>query len=250
MRTALLLPLLAACGNKNDPSGIWLLTIPYEEDSADCDPDYDENFNDGQWPDEEVEEDSEWTYTDEASYGDTLMFAQVETSAPDQAVMVLGSVILPGAWMPNKKMWEFNWAEVSNYEEGEEHDSGYEYSVRSNSQSKMTLTLNLLEDQNAKGEFTSTVVDGTYYSESDEWSSRDTNVSYGSIPADSYLEPVEDAFYVENGPEQDDCDGDTCRLSWSTECASSGQYTAVRTDYVDEDAYEHLQDLSQGGASE
>ncbi len=56
-------------------------------------------------------------------------------------------------------------------------------------------------------------------------------------------EDQDDEYAQYNDWEEDDCDGDNCRLSTTTTCAGTNTFTASKTDYQDEDAYAHLQGL-------
>lgn len=236
------LPLLAACSN---PAGIWLVQMAYDETAGvECEEDFSENFTDGYVPGDDTEPvDSEWTYEQSTTGSDTLGFAQIETTAAGQGVFIMGGDVLPGTL--EKGVWTFSWTEDTGSEDSEEHEEGYRFTTFDATSSEIKVTLTFDGMDIATGEIKASMVDEEGWSESDEWG--DEVAGYiggtGQIPSSSYLvyDDGGDEYTQYNAMEDDDCDGDECSIRITTTCSGKNTFTATRTDFVDEDAYAHLQ---------
>lgn len=241
--------LLTACGGGLEPDGVWLIRAPADGGSTDCSVQTGENFLRGDWPAEEEEtEDTEWSYEDEDTYGDELFFAQIETVGEDEAVLVLGTTVAPGAWDPQTESWLFSWTDEERHASAETHEAGYTYGEVEDSSYSLELSLLLLDEDHAQGTLSTRSVGRTTWTETDAWDSATVGVSYGQIPASTYLEPVDDTLpSVENAPDSTDCEAAECALWFQTTCGVDDDFTATRAGYEDEDVYAYLQYATQPG---
>ncbi len=116
--------LLTGCsGGAADPSGIWLIQVAYDADAGvACDSSLSENFEEGYVPEEEEEEEGEWTFEQSVTGSDSLMFVQVETSTPDAGVLIMGGEVLPGTF--DGTTWTFAWTDSAGTEDRTEHEDG------------------------------------------------------------------------------------------------------------------------------
>ncbi|MES2644971.1 MAG: hypothetical protein V4850_36125 [Myxococcota bacterium] len=234
------LALMTGCSS---PSGIWLVRVAYDADAGvECESNITENFTDGHVPDaDEPDNDSEWTYEQSTTGSDTLLFAQIETTAPNQAVLVWGGEVLPGEW--DGETWSFSWADTSGNEERSEHEDGYRFIESDEDTSEALVTLTFGKGGTASGNLTASSLLSSSWVESDEWDEDDIGGSSGAIPSSTYLVYDEDGdeYTQYNRADEQECDDDDCRLTVATECSGTNTFSATRTDFQDEDAYAHLQ---------
>ncbi|MDP2308165.1 MAG: hypothetical protein Q8P18_19250 [Pseudomonadota bacterium] len=238
------LALLTGCIG-SDPSAIYLIRVIYDADAGvECEGQISENFSDGYAPEaDEPDDDSEWTYEQSSTGSDTLMFAQVETTAPDQAVLIWGGQVLPGDW--DGTTWTFSWADTHGDEERADHESGYRFIESTEESAEVVVSLTFGEGGTASGDITASSNNEMSWRESDEWSNdvEDLIGGSGQIPSSSYLvyEDDGDEFAQQNESDEQECDDDDCELSVATVCSGSNTFGATRTDYSEEDAYAYLQ---------
>lgn len=234
------LALLTGCTN---PSGIWLVRVAYDADAGvECEGKITENFSDGYVPEgEEPDNDEEWEYEQSITGSDTLLFAQVETTTPNHAVLVWGGQVLPGEW--DGQSWAFSWADTAGDEQRAEHESGYRFVESTEETSEVLVTLAFGEGGIATGNLTASSLSSQSWSESDEWDEDEIVGGSGEMPSTTYLvyEDDGDEYPQQNIADEEDCDDSDCRLTVSSECSGTNTFTATRTDFQDEDAYAHLQ---------
>lgn len=246
MRAALPLLLLTACGA--DPTGIWLIQTPVDGIGTVCDTTQGENFIYGQWPADEEEAQSDWTYTEEQTYGDDLGFGQIETMGADEAVLVLGDTVIPGAWDKAKDQWLFAWTDEESAEDGETHVAGYAYQETQQSSAYLEVRFTLLDADHAEGKITNSSVGRTTWTETDAWDATTVGVSYTQLPSSTYLEATDGSgTTVENSYAATDCEDAECNLWYQTTCSIDEEFSATRTDYEGEDVYGYLQYATQPG---
>lgn len=239
--------LLAACGQ--DPSGVWLLETPRGADGSACDDQHGENFVYGQFPsDDDSTVQSDWTYTDESTYGDALAFAQIETMGQDEAVLVLDGTVIPGAWNKKAKQWTFLWTDEESSTSGESHVAGYSYTEVAQTSTSLEVRMTMIDDDHASGSIENTSVGRTTWTESDAWDAETVGVSYTQIPITTYLEAVDETAVLDNGSTTTDCEDADCDLWIQTTCTLDEDFTATRTDYEDEDVYGSLEGVTQPGS--
>lgn len=242
-----LLPLLTGCLFGADPTGIWEFYFPYQEDSETCTDSTDENFSDGVVPSEDGGPvDSDWNYEEEYTGSDTFLFAQMTTTTPDNAMLVMGSVAYPGT--RDGKVWTFEWTDASTTYDSDEHDSGYRFTTTTETESSTTIVLTMAGDE-AEGEVEGSGRASTAYTESDQWNAEveDELGGYGQIPSSTYLV---DTSTNDNDPQlnyvdEEDCNDDPCKITLTTTCSGSDTFTATRTDLSDEDAYHYMMSAGQ-----
>lgn len=243
------LSLLTGCFGSG-PAGIWFIEVAYDAEAGlDCVDTITENFTDGYAPSDTEVEGGEWTEDETTTGSDSAMFVQIETTAPGEAILVIGNSVYPGTW--SSKTWTFEWAEERGTQSSATHRSGYTFTESTARTS--TVTLQMVPDgaDNATGTIDSNTVDETAWTESDEWNDTLSEQigTTGQMPSDLYLvyddrdrqAPQSNTFDVV------DCDDVTCRLTVDSTCAGTNDFTAMRTDYADEDAYGHLGNVAAGG---
>ena len=238
------LPLLAACqGN----SAIWLIQVAAidPDEGSSCETTCTENFDEASCPEDSTSSDSDWTYTYTYAVSDALFFAQIEHTA-EGAVLIINGTVFPGT--KENGDWVFAWDQEREEKDRAEHDAGYEYLQVAADTSSSTFTFSG-SGGTAEGTVNEKSISTASYEESDEWSSDDVGVYYGQIPADYWLEmdDEEDWSSPENDPENDDCDGDSCKVALNSTCTIDTTFTATRTSYADEDAFDYLSGVTQSG---
>lgn len=243
-----LLPLSAVfffSGCLGGPSGVWMIQYtPTETDEDPCATTGTENFENGAFPEEEVGTvEGDWVYTETQTYSDVLLFVQIETSASGEAVLLMGTSAYPGT--SDGGVWTFAWDATESETSSAAHADGYLYSESASATLSTSFRIEPKGDT-ASGSVTSSGSQEVVYTESDEWDPDQNDVYDGQIPSDAYLEN-EDGPPPRNAPDEDDCTGDTCQIAVATECSGSQSFTATRTDYADEDAYDYLMGAGQGG---
>ncbi len=247
MRLVLAFSLLPACGT--DPSGIWLLQSPVADIETVCDSQHGENYVYGQWPPEDEEStQTEWTYVEEATFGDELIFAQIETMGRDEAVLLLGDTVIPGLWNKQNQQWIFSWADEESAEDSETHSAGYTWTAMEQSSATLEVRFSLLEDDYASGQIANSSVGRTTWTETDVWDAATVGVSYSQIPSSSYLEGTDETVTsVDNAPTASDCEDAECNLWFQTTCTIDDAFVATRTTYEGEETYQYLQYATQPG---
>jgi hypothetical protein len=227
------------------PSGIWMIQYTPEEAEEDpCSTGGTENFELASFPPGSTgATDSDWVYTESHTSSDVLYFVQIETTLSGEAVLLNGVSAYPG--VREGKAWTFSWESAESLAESAEHTDGYSYDVSSSTSSATTITFEPAGDV-AVGTQDGSAADSSSYTETDEWDVDDNNVYSGQIPASAFLEWDEnDPGVPTNEPDVDDCNTDACQLTLTTTCEVSLGFTAVRTDYSDEDAYQYLMAAGQ-----
>jgi hypothetical protein len=240
---SLALALLAGC-SPSGPAGIWLIQVKYDADAGvECATNIEENFTDGYVPgDDSAPTESEWTYEQSTTGSDSLLFAQIETTAAGEGVLLIGGDVLPGTAAGGA--WSFAWTDESGTEDAAEHESGYRYTERTGSASEIAIELTLT-GETASGVLVASSDESMRWTETDEYGDGAENYvgTSGQMPSDEYLVYNErgDEYSQQNGYEDDDCEGSTCELTVTSSCEGTNTFTATRTDYQDEDAYSYLQ---------
>lgn len=238
----LALALVTGCSNGAPAAGIWLVQVDYDADAGvECTSDIVENFTVGYVPEADAPDESAWTFQQSTTGSDTLMFAQIEHTSPDQGLMIMGDRILPGEW--DGTDWTFSWDDASGNTETSEHESGYKYSETSESSAKVTVKFTPGKGGAAAGKLTASGNTSESWTESDEWDTLEIVGFTGQIPSSDYLVYEEDDWEYSqvNRGDDSDCEGDVCRLSVATACAGSNTFSATLTDYSEEDSYAYLQ---------
>lgn len=240
--------LLAACG-ADDPTGIWLFQSPLSEVESTCDTTHGENYVYGQWPeDDDGSIQSDWTYTEENSFGDELAFAQIETMGKDEAIILLGDTVVPGTWDKNNQQWVFTWADEQSSEDGEAHSAGYSFLLEEQSSATLELRFGVIEPGYARGQISNSSVGRTTWTETDVWDAATVGVSYSQIPSTTYLEGTDESVTsVDNAPTSSDCEDSECNLWFQTTCAQDDDFTATLTGYEEDGTFDYLQYASQPG---
>lgn len=243
MRALALALVLAGCGS--DPSGIWLLDFPVHDQDPECANQTGENFFYGQWPIEDDATSTDWTYEQTITYADELSFAQIETTADDEAILILGDTVVPGSWNKKSKKWSFTWTEDTSESSSETHSAGYTFSEWDDNSSVLEISFKLADDDHADGTSSASTVSRTTWTETDVWDAATTGVSYGQTPSSSYLESSDGlGTAIENTSSAADCEDATCTLWLQTSCTLNDTFSAVRTDFEEEAAYQDLADVT------
>jgi hypothetical protein len=245
MRTTPLLVLsLLASACAGDPSGIWMLQYtPSDGDDTTCTTVGTENFTDGAFPEDEVgTTDGDWVYTESHTSSDVLFFVQIDVNAAGEGLLLLGDQAYPGT--SDQGTWTFSWTAEDTDSSRAEHVDGYHLTEDSAASSSTTFTFTP-SGATADGTMKSDTETVSSYGETDEWDPRDNDVYSGSIPSDAYLEDA-DGYSIDNEYDADDCDGDTCSISVTETCSGTLPVVGTKTNYQDEDAYQHLMSAGQG----
>jgi hypothetical protein len=236
-----LLLLSMAIGCKNDPTGVWLLTLEPDPSGTECSETLTENFTYGYQPTEGTSE--EWTSEESSTYAQTLAFVEILETNDQQAVLIWDTEAWPGTW--NTAYWEFAWSTNADESSTQTHIAGYTYSTTSSDSTEDILNFTVDKDT-ATGELSTSSSQQQVWEESDIWSELlATEIgSTGSIPSSTYLVELVPKSGVEtavsNSYSSAECETEPCRIQLDTTCSQLWTFTAVRTQSELESGYAHL----------
>ncbi len=241
--------ILALIGCGADMTGIWAMIVPYNPDTTECATAITENY-DGHEPDDGGSTSGgDWTYTEEFTGADALMFFQIIASGDGKATFFAGNLAFPGTW--NADQWEFVWARTTDETSIAKNDNDYGFAQVDETNETTTIAFKPLTGETAEGNVDDSSVNSSHWEETDEWDNDDVQTDNdGNTPVGTYLtKQDEDDNNVSqrNDSEDDDCDGNTCTLTVETTCASSGDFTAERVKTDDQDAYDYVMSHGQSG---
>jgi len=196
----------------------------------------------------EVDEpDDEWTETTTADASPQLMFAEIfESDGGDahERVMVADGKTLVGL-KDDAGLWVFAWTNHEGGESSEAHVSGYDYTEGQEVTVLWTVTLDLDGKENV-GTFDVDVQAIGTFSETDVFSSSETGMGFGQIPADAYLDSTTEGVPVFNAADTTECSGTPCTLTVTETAAGSAPVTAYRTN-MDPDGFDGVEGSGQEG---
>ena len=234
--------LLAGC-SQNKHESVWIITASPADDPITLTV-VTHNFTDASVPD--TFDPADWVVTDETLTSDaifTAQFVELDGDETHGALLIIGASVYPGVEGEDGG-WSFTWADFDNSEDNESHTSGYSFGTRSDG--TVTTTITWLEDEKTKiasGTVSQSSDNTTIWTETDNFDPVATGI-YPQIPAGSYL--VDDLGYpVQNAPAADDCTTDPCTLQVSDTMSIDFAFTAVQTEYGDEDVFDAVDDAGQ-----
>jgi hypothetical protein len=244
----LALALVASACADNPKEQLWILTLATPEAQPELTQEVTHNFTSGTLPDGTV--DLDWVVTDTLVTSGSIVTAQfVELEGDDghDGFLVLAERVYLGVENDDGS-WTFGWDNFDNVVSTETHESGYQFesAVQGTSSTQITWSVDK-KTRVASGTVSSSVDSSLTWSESDVFDLIDYDTytySYGNIPAWMYLVDA-DGISIFNGGAESDCTADPCTLTYSESQAQDIGFTAVQTDYVDEDVYGALDDAGQ-----
>ncbi len=226
-------------------SDIWMLEIDAPAADACGDPIITHNFTYATAPDPTLEGDWEPGTRSESSR--EIVFAQLTTTTRSAGVLLIGDQSFPGTREGSD--WTFEWSEGSGDASWQNHYSGYGNAEYLEVNEAVKITLSLENASNGAGSMKSDMTTTTTWKETDVWN-EDAAAEIGwtgVIPAASFLEVPDDngdVIAASNDGEVADCTSSSspalCEIAETTVCEDNQKFKATRTDYKDEDAYEHL----------
>jgi hypothetical protein len=192
-------------------------------------------------------EDTAWQESSSGEYSPEIFFGRVERVQGGDAVLVIGTTVLPGTQGKGGE-WAFTWTGSDDSTDGDTHVSGYTFAHQSTRSDKLVIA----------GDFGAGGFEGTHDTETaatDSWSESDVwtpeAAAYvgesGQIPASNYLlrvdtSGIEGATY--NAREAYDCGQAGCTMTRQQTCAYRYALTAVSTTF-DDDAGAWTEDATQ-----
>ncbi|MSQ00456.1 MAG: hypothetical protein EXR71_01020 [Myxococcales bacterium] len=227
------------------PSGIFMITVPYAEDSLDCAVTLDENFSDGYQPDGDGGSDGPWTYESSFVGSDAILFFHISPTG-DGAVLTWGNDSYPG--VASGDGWTFSWPTHSASENLSEHNDGYEYNEYTVSDSTVDIHIGQALFAELGGTVSGTDKSEFTWEENDKWDSDEIGYGNGQIPSSDYLvyKDSGDLYPQGNDSEDDDCDDKLCSITITEECTQSAvPFYATRVEGNDVLMYNDSYDDSQ-----
>lgn len=224
------------------PEGIWMIQLPYGTNEQ-CGVQVSHNYTEGQVVGEDPVEEEEWSEEGGADYSDMVFFAQIAVESKEHAVLVITDTVWPGA-RNDEGEWVFSWESFTEESYSAVHESGFVYTEVSTASSVTRVTMNV-DGEIATGTWRAEDAAEVRWTESDEWAPNDVGTYNSSIPSGTYLE-TEDGDWVDNVYDEDDCEGDECRLTVVDRCADTVSPTMTRVGYDEEGSYAHVEDASRG----
>jgi hypothetical protein len=238
---------LAGCAD-NPREQVWVVTFEAPQGEPDLIQQVTHNFTSGSLPDGTA--DADWVISDTSVTSGSIVTAQFVELDGDEGhdgFLVLADRVYLGVENEDGS-WTFGWDNFENTVSTETHESGYQF--ESAVQGTFTTQITWSVDKKtrvASGTVSSSVDSSLTWSESDVFDLIDYDTytySYGNIPAWMYLVDA-DGIPIFNGGAESDCTADPCTLTYSESQTQDIGFTAVQTDYVDEDVYGALDDAGQ-----
>jgi len=238
---ALVAALLTGC-SQNNKEQVWFITAEASDDPV-VDVLVTHNFTSGVMMDGF---DTDWVVTDEVSTSDSLFVAQfVELDGDEEfgALLIIDGVAYPGV-EDDDGGWEFTWEAFDNSQDNEVHDAGYFFNTLFDGSSETTISWSVdKKTKIASGSIEMSSNETTIWTESDNFDQAIVGI-YPQIPIFNYL--IDEYGYpIENAPGADDCTTDPCTLQSVETLSLEFDFTAVQTDYADEDVFNAVDDAGQ-----
>lgn len=236
-----LLPLLLlGCPAAVEVDGVWYFVWEAPEPTT-CTETTDENYVDGDLPAPDDVEPDPWTFTDDDAASSGSFFGQIVQTLDGEALLIVSDVVLEGTG--DALNWTFTWDSYEQDGETQVHEAGYRYSELTEDSISTTVTMTI-DGAQATGSTETTQEHVDSWNETDEWDADAVGVAFSQIPSGNFLFDT-DGLPVENVPPTVDCQGVNCTLAFTTTCRSSAPFTAVKTAYEDEDAFDAVEDAGQ-----
>ncbi len=227
----------------NGKEQLWFFTAsPASEPVANLSVSH--NFTDGSVPDDF--DSADWIIADDQLTSDAMFTGQLVEIEGDEAhgaLLIIGGEVFPGV-EDAEGGWIFSWEGFDNNQSVESHESGYSFTTRFDGTVSTTITWSIdKKTKIASGEIVTSSDDTTAWTESDMFDAAVVGI-YPQIPSWAYL--IDDMGYpIENAPGVSNCSTEPCSLELISTSAQNMTFTAVQTDYSDEDVYGSVQDAGQ-----
>ncbi len=234
---------MTGCGGAGAWEGIWFVQMPVVDATA-CSTDIDENYVDAFAPDG-GDPDSPWTFSDETTLSDQAFFIQVLEGDNDAVFLIVDDVVYPGTVTDDQNM-TVSWSGMLDDHSSQEHASGYLFDTDEVAEVSETMTFVQGEDGNVTGQYS--VASHTMFAwmESDRWKFDEVGVYDSQTPSASYLA----GGNPYNMSDLEDCNGDHCELTITTDCSGDIAFTASYAGLREGGMYASIEDATRdAGAS-
>ena len=241
-----LLPFVAICGalvgcaNNNPKEQVWFVTIQAPTEPIEVLQQVTHNFADGRVPD--VLDATEWDVTDGYVTSDAIVTVQIVELDGDEnhdGLLIMEGLVYPGV-EGDDGTWTFTWENFDNIETRQDHESGYLFETIFQGSGSTTFTWSVDKKTNVAS---GTIDAGFIWKESDTFDVSEVGL-YPQIPSWNYL--IDDAGYpVQNAPSASDCTSAPCTVQYSESQILALTFTAVETEYRDEDVFGAVDDAGQ-----
>jgi hypothetical protein len=230
--------------------GVWLLEFPVESDgslaSDFCESSCDENFENADCP-EEVEFDSEWTYSVKEKLSPEAYFIEIFNGKGGEVFAVIGSEVYKGT--DTVKELTLTWEGITDSENVAEHEEGYTYEELEISKSIDKIVLTKAQGA-VTGTWSITTESRVEYQESDEWDPGDMDLPVGSGQIPSQILDADDQGDNRNSAEDEECSGGDCELMLETNCTPEKQkFDAIYAGKYENGMYTGISGASQPAGS-
>jgi hypothetical protein len=242
-RTLILCAALVAGCADNPREQVWFITAQ-PASAPDLNTGVTHNFINASEPD--VLDSADWIVTEDVETSDSIFTAQFVELDGDEtygALLIVDGAVFPGI-EDDDGGWTFSWEAFDNTENNEAHEAGYTFSTRFDGTASTTITWSVdKKSKIASGSIEFASEDTTIWTESDVFDTVLIGV-YPQIPVWNYLvDPM--GYPVQNAPGASDCATNPCLLQVSVTMSQSMTFTAVQTEYSDEDVYDAVDDAGQ-----
>jgi hypothetical protein len=220
-----------------------MVQVPLVE-SSECEPEIDENYKDASVPEEEEVDEGDWEYDYDSEVSDAVYFVQVLEEGGEVFVSVGDT---PYYGVAEGKQLTASWTDFADVTDREEHDEGYFYEEKIESETTVTFTFTRGDKGVVDGVYDLNVKSSIEYTESDEWTPSDIGLQQGQMNgvAQVYLEN-DDPQGTQNTAADDDCEGGECELSIETNCKDSVKMQVFYAGDHDEGMWEGVKDAERG----
>jgi len=232
------------CANNNPKEQVWIVTATAPTDAPVLIEEVTHNFADGRLPD--AIDTSEWTVTEQTLTSDgifTVQIVEIDGDEEHGAVMIVDDLVYPGIESDDGS-WTFSWDNFDNITERQVHESGYLFEFVSQGTIATSITWSVdKKTKVASGSISTSIDNALTWNESDLFDIAEVGI-YPQIPAWSFL--VDTAGYpIQNGPASNECTADPCTIRYSATQTVALSFTAVETEYSDEDVFGAVDDAGQ-----
>jgi len=231
------------CKGPGSWEGIWMVQVPFAEQDE-CEPTVNENYKDASVPEDEEEEEGDFTEDTKTKVSDAIYFVQVLEQGGEVFVFVDDT---PYYGTAEGKTLTASWTDSSDSDYVGEHVEGYRYEYEQKSEVTTTYTFTRGEKGVVTGTLETVDKSERTWTESDDWDRQDVGFQDGQMNAtvNSWLEADEPGG-TQNTAQEDECDGDECELVVKTNCKDSVDVQVFYAGDHDEGMYNSLEDAERG----
>jgi hypothetical protein len=234
--------LLSACTPGGGIDGIWVITYSTPTIIANtvlCD----ETYKEADCPDSDGSVTGAWDISQSSNVSEGAFVAEIMGSTHDQSILIIEDELYLGN-ETDKGTWVFQWDSFADAELDREHD-GADYNYLEATSASVSHTFTFTLDDGNKG-FSGTHIEddeSTFTAEeSDKWDTFENDV-YDSVLDDFAVGMLYGIVF--NDPEETDCSGSDCSVTYDVTQKTSWALKGIYTDYNDGSEFDGVRTAGQ-----